>query len=146
MQSIVERRRGGETGIKAVEALRGERFWKGLEAGSWEKGGLDRRLLNAALYRSNTINPVRPDYGVVFPTIDDMRRLAPDSYAYRFEYVDGMKAFSTRNLERQVAFVVHGQVFSAPIVYGVLDRMLMITRWDPGLTAQEQAEILDIFE
>ncbi|MBT6153866.1 MAG: hypothetical protein HOL01_16850 [Planctomycetaceae bacterium] len=92
MQSIVERRRGGETGIRAVEALRGERFWKALESGSWEGGGCDRRLLEAALSRSNMLAPVRPDYGVVFPTTSDMRRMAPDSYAYRFEYTDGLKA------------------------------------------------------
>ena len=92
MQSIVERRRGGESGIVAVEALRGERFWKGLESGSWEAGGWDRGLLEAALSRSNMITPVRSNYGVVFPSTDDMRRLAPNSYAYRFEYADGMKA------------------------------------------------------
>ncbi|MEO2031952.1 MAG: hypothetical protein ABGZ35_07685 [Planctomycetaceae bacterium] len=92
MQSIVERRRGGETGVRAVEALRGDRFWNALESGSWERGGFDRRLLEAVFARSNTINPVRPNWGVVFPTIEDMRRLAPASYAYRFEYLDGMKA------------------------------------------------------
>lgn len=92
LQAIVERRRGGETGIRAVEALRGDRFWKALKAGSWDKGGWDRRLLEAALSRSNTLTPVRSNYGVVFPTIHDMRRLAPASYAYRFEYRDGMKA------------------------------------------------------
>ena len=92
MQSIIERRKGGETGIKAVEALRGERFFKGLEAGSWEGGGWDRRLLNAAISRSNTINPVRPDYGVVLPKTEDVRRMAPKSHAYRFEYIDGTRA------------------------------------------------------
>ena len=92
MQSIVERRSGGETGIRAVEALRGDRFWKAMESGSWKGGGWDRQLLAAALSRSNMIKVVRPNYGVVVPTIDDMRRMAPDSYAYRFEYVDGMKA------------------------------------------------------
>jgi hypothetical protein len=92
MQSIVERRCGGETGVRAVEALRGDRFWNALESGSWERGGFDRRLLEAVFARSNTINPVRPNWGVVFPTIEDMRRLAPASYAYRFEYLDGMKA------------------------------------------------------
>jgi hypothetical protein len=92
MQSIVERRRGGETGVRAVEALRGERFWKGLESGSWDGGGWDRRLLASALSRSNMISPVRANYGVVVPSIDDMRRMAPASYAYRFEYADGMKA------------------------------------------------------
>ena len=92
MQSILERRRGGETGVRAVQALRGDQFWKALESGSWERGGWDRRLLEAALSRCDTIIPVRPNYGVVFPTIQDMRRMAPDSYAYRFEYADGLKA------------------------------------------------------
>ena len=92
MQSIVERRRGGETGIRSVEALRGDRFWQALESGSWQGGGWDQRLLAAALSRSNMINPVRANYGVVFPSQKDMRRLAPESYAYRFEYNDGMKA------------------------------------------------------
>lgn len=92
MQSIIERRRGGETGVRAVEAFRGERFWKAIEAGSWKAGGWDPRLLEAALTRSNQLNPARPTYSNVFPTIDDLRRLAPDSYAYRFEYADGLKA------------------------------------------------------
>lgn len=92
MQSIMERRRGGETGIVAVEALRGDRFWEGLASGSWEKGGWDRELFQSALSRSNMLNEVRDGYGVVFPEIEDMKRLAPASYAYRFEYADGMKA------------------------------------------------------
>ena len=92
MQAIVERRKGGETGVRAVEALRGERFWKALEAGSWDKGGWDPRLLEAALCRSNQLNPARHTYSNVFPSNDDLRRLAPMAYAYRFEYADGMKA------------------------------------------------------
>ena len=96
MQSIIERRRGGETGVRAVELLRGDRFWKGLEAGSWEAGGFDRRLLDAAISRSNTIVPVRSGYGVVFPTIDDIRRMSPESSAIRFEYLDGTKATQVR--------------------------------------------------
>jgi hypothetical protein len=92
LQAIVERRRGGETGVRSVEALRGERFWKALAAGSWEAGGWDRRLFEAAISRSSKLNEVRDGYGVVFPSLDDIRRLAPESYAYRFEYADGMKA------------------------------------------------------
>ena len=92
MQSIVERRRGGETGVSAVEAFRGERFWKAMEAGSWEAGGWDPRLLEAALSRSNQLKSPRPTYSNVLPTTEDLRRLAPDSYAYRFEYADGLKA------------------------------------------------------
>lgn len=92
MQSIVERRRGGESGVVAVEAFRGERFWKAMDAGSWGAGGWDRQLLDSALSRSNQLNPARETYGNVFPTTADLRRLAPDSYAYRIEYADGLKA------------------------------------------------------
>lgn len=92
LQSIVERRRGGETGVKAVEALRGDRFWKAMEAGSWDAGGWDPRLLEAALCRSNQLTPARATYGNVYPTLSDLKRMAPDSYAYRFEYADGLKA------------------------------------------------------
>ena len=92
MQAIVERRRGGETGVRAVEALRGDRFWQALDAGSWKSGGWDRQLLEAALCRSNQLKPARPTYSNVFPTTQDLRRLAPDAYAYRFEYTDGLKA------------------------------------------------------
>ncbi len=92
LQAIIERRRGGETGVTAVEAIRGERFWKALAAGSWKAGGWDRQLFNAAISRSSKLNEVRVGYGVVFPNIADIRRLAPASYAYRFEYADGTKA------------------------------------------------------
>ena len=92
MQSVIERRRGGETGIQAVQALRGDAFWKAMAAGSWEKGGWDRRLFDSAMSRCNTVSVVRPNYGVVYPTIEDMRRMAPEAYAYRFEYSDGLKA------------------------------------------------------
>ncbi len=92
MQSIVERRRGGETGVRAVEAFRGERFWQAMEAGSWKAGGWDPQLLEAALSRSNQLNSPRATYSNVFPKTEDLRRLAPDSYAYRFEYGDGLKA------------------------------------------------------
>lgn len=91
MQSIAERRRGGETGVRWVEAVRGERFWKAFDAGSWAAGGWDPALLEAALCRSNQLNPSRPTYSHVYPSRADLQRLAPDSYAYRFEYADGLK-------------------------------------------------------
>ena len=92
MQSVVERRRGGETGVRSVEAFRGERFWKAMEAGSWEAGGWDPKLQEAALARSNQLNPARETYSHVYPSLADLRTLAPDSYAYRFEYADGLRA------------------------------------------------------
>ena len=92
LQSIVERRHGSETGVRAAQALHGDRFWQALESGSWEAGGWDRQLLEAALCRSNQLNPARATYSNVFPSTKDLRRLAPDAYAYRFEYADGLRA------------------------------------------------------
>ena len=63
-----------------------------MEAGSWDKGGWDPELLNSALSRSHQLTPSRPSYNHDFPTPEDIRRMAPDSYAYRFEYRDGLKA------------------------------------------------------
>ena len=92
LQSIMERRRGGESGVRAVEAFRGDRFWNAMAAGTWESGGWDRQLLEACLSRSNQLNSARETYSHVLPTVEDMRRLAPESYAYRFEYADGLRA------------------------------------------------------
>ncbi len=92
MQCLVERRRGGETGVRSVEALRGDRFWQALRSGSWDAGGWDPRLLEACLCRSNQLRPARSTYSHVLPSYDDLQRMAPDSYAYRFEYADGLKA------------------------------------------------------
>ncbi len=92
LQCLVERRRGGETGVRAVHALRGDAFWNALEAGTWVAGGWDKSLLEACFCRSHQLASNRPTYGHVFPSNDDLRRLAPRSYAYRFEYADGLKA------------------------------------------------------
>ncbi len=92
MQAIVERRKGGETGVRAVQAFKGDAFWKALEAGSWDAGGWDAELLDSALARSHQLTPARATYNHVFPTRADIKRMAPNSHAYRFEYADGLRA------------------------------------------------------
>jgi hypothetical protein len=49
MQCMVERRKGGETGVKAVQMIEGDAVWKAGEQGRWSK-----ELLTAALSRSDT--------------------------------------------------------------------------------------------
>jgi len=49
MQCMVERRKGGETGVKAVQMIEGDEVWKAGEQGRWSK-----ELLTAALSRTDT--------------------------------------------------------------------------------------------
>jgi len=86
IQCMVERRRGAETGVKWLQAYRGDKFWDALAEGVWP-----RRLMNAALCRSHTLTPARPGFNDVFPTDADMRRLVTDPVAYRYEHLDGLK-------------------------------------------------------
>ena len=50
---------GQETGVRWVEALRGERAWAAHTAGSWEAGGWSAELFEACLCRSQTLAQVR---------------------------------------------------------------------------------------
>src|SRR5436190_8467351 len=91
IQCMAERRSGGETGVKAVQGLRGESVWKLLAAGGWEKGGLDPRLFEACLARSQTL--AQPaTFSHRYPTAAQMKEMVKDPVAYRIEYADGLKA------------------------------------------------------
>jgi len=87
IQCMVERRPGGETGVKRMKAYRGEDFWKACKEGVWP-----RDLMNAALCRSHTLTPAREGFNDVFPSFEDMQRLVKDPVAYRYEHVDGLKS------------------------------------------------------
>lgn len=90
LQCMVERRRGGETGVVSMHALRGDAVWKALEAGSWANGGWDPRLLEACLSRSHTL--AQPEtFSHRYPTLPQMREWVKTPIAYRFEYADGLK-------------------------------------------------------
>ncbi len=91
IQCMAERRRGGETGVAAVQALRGPAVWRALAAGSWERGGWDGRLFDACLTRSQTLAQA-PTCGHRFPTRRQMRAWVADPVAYRIEYADGLRA------------------------------------------------------
>ena len=87
LQCMVERRRGGESGVKWVEAYRGERFWKAHQEGVWPHD-----LFNAALCRSHTLKPSREGFNNDFPTLESMQRLVRFPVAYRYEHNDGLKS------------------------------------------------------
>ena len=91
MQCLVERRKGGETGVVALQALRGDAVWKAMEATSWGTGGWDPQLFEACLSRTQTLN--QPEtFSHRYPTAAQIREWVKDPVAYRFEYADGLKA------------------------------------------------------
>src|SRR5439155_6639480 len=67
IQCMVERRKGAETGVKWVQAYRGENFWQAMKEGVWP-----RNLLESALCRSHTLTPAREGFNDTFPSFDDM--------------------------------------------------------------------------
>jgi len=91
IQCMAERRRGGETGVVALQALRGEPVWRAMDAGSWSAGGWDPKLFEACLARSQTLTQP-PTYSHRFPANNQIRDFVKEPVAYRFEYADGLKA------------------------------------------------------
>ena len=93
IQCMVERRRGGETGVVAIQALRGDAVWKAMQAGSWEAGGWDPELFEACLCRSQTLRQAWEGFNHRHPTMAQMPGLVDiDPIVYRVEYADGLKA------------------------------------------------------
>jgi hypothetical protein len=90
IQCMAERRNGGETGVVAMHALRGDSVWQALAAGSWQAGGWDPRLFESCLSRSHTL--AQPEsYSHRYPTAEQMRAWVKQPVAYRFEYADGLR-------------------------------------------------------
>jgi hypothetical protein len=91
IQCMAERRRGGETGVIALQALRGDAVWKAMAADGWSSGGWDPQLFEACLSRSHTL--AQPEtFSHRYPTAEQIRTWVRDPVAYRFEYADGAKA------------------------------------------------------
>lgn len=86
IQCMAERRKGGETGVKSLQAFRGDAFWKEHAAGRWS---LD--LFEACLCRSQTLAQAET-LSHRHPTAQQMREWVKEPVAYRFEYIDGVKA------------------------------------------------------
>ncbi|MFP6621506.1 MAG: hypothetical protein VB877_19330 [Pirellulaceae bacterium] len=91
IQCMAERRRGGETGVASMHALKGDSVWQAMKSGSWEKGGWDPELFHACLCRSQTL--AQPEsFSHRYPTQEQMQAWVKDPIAFRFEYRDGLKA------------------------------------------------------
>ena len=88
MQSMVERRKGGETGVKSVQLLEGDDVWKAAEAGRWW-----HELLRSALSRSDTPLGLTVLDGrtqdLAAPGV--LQQVVPNPIACSIEYSDGTK-------------------------------------------------------
>lgn len=93
MQCMVERRRGGETGVASIHALRGDSVYQAMKGGSWQAGGWNSELFQACLCRSRTLTPSREGFNHVLPSSEEIPGLITENppVAYRFEYLDGLK-------------------------------------------------------
>lgn len=89
MQCMLERRRNGETGVKAVQLIQGPAVWQAGKDGRWS-----RRLLEAALARSTS----RSGKSLVDGRTQDLahggelEELVKEPAAYLIEYRDGLRA------------------------------------------------------
>ena len=89
LQCMVERRRGGETGVKAVQLVEGDAVWKAGDEGRWSK-----ELLTSALSRSDTPLGLTVKDGRTQDLVHngELPRLAKNPCAYFIEYADGFRA------------------------------------------------------
>jgi hypothetical protein len=86
IQCMVERRRGGEVGVRWIKAYRDEAFWQAHADGLWS-----HELFAACLCRSHQLAPARPGFNNSFPSIDAMRSQVAHPWAYQYEHLDGLK-------------------------------------------------------
>ncbi|MBT5874481.1 MAG: hypothetical protein HOH43_13770 [Candidatus Latescibacteria bacterium] len=89
MQCMVERRSGGETGVRSVQLIDGDEVWRAGEDKRWS-----RRLLEAALARSDSRGGIALDDGRPQDLVHngELEALAENPAAYLIEYNDGLRA------------------------------------------------------
>lgn len=113
-QCMSERRKGGEVGIKNVQALRGPAMWD-LAAGREET----KKLLVAALCRSHNL-PEENGYPTAPVTFDWARGVFPDGWAYFIEHLDGLwttlfmlavRDFNYAGLDKESGQIVSCQMY-----------------------------------
>jgi len=101
LQTFVEKRRGGETGIKAVQVLEGEATWQAARAGRWPV-----HLLPAAMA---TVPGARKGLS----NLNELRQADPKAAVFLLEYQDGFQAaaYISHSMVSEFCFAasVHGQ-------------------------------------
>jgi len=89
MQCMVERRHGGETGIKSVQLIEGNAVWKAGEEGRWSKALLSAALSRSDLLLGKTLEDARPQDLVGSGVLP---KIVPYPAAYFVERRDGLRS------------------------------------------------------
>ena len=89
MQCMVERRQGGETGVRSVQLVEGDAVWKAGDAGQWSW-----KLLESALSRSDSIQGLTVRDGRTQNLVEGgaVKELVRHPAAYFIDYSDGTHA------------------------------------------------------
>jgi len=100
LQCMVERRQGGETGVKAVQYLEKQVMWEWVSQTPWAS-----KLLDAALAKGVTRKQ------------GDIRELGKEAYGYRVEYRDGFEAaaFMTNGIAQDACTAVEVEGRAEPV-------------------------------
>jgi len=88
LQCMIERRKGGETGVKAVQMIEGDAVWKAGAEGRWSK-----ELLIAALSRSDSPQGLTLADGRTQDLVGtgELPKLVKNPAAYFIEHRDGLR-------------------------------------------------------
>ncbi len=86
LQCMMERRKGGETGVRSIQALEGPAVWQHLAEKKWSP-----KLFEACLSRSQTLSQT-DEYSHRYPSFDLMKQLVETPIGYQLEYNDGTRA------------------------------------------------------
>ncbi len=78
LQCLVERRQGGETGVKSIQSVMGDAIWQAEKDGRWSKALFDATVAHSPTpYAGKSPRP---------------KEMAKDAVFYLIEYRDGLKA------------------------------------------------------
>ena len=86
LQCMIERRRGGETGVESIHALEGDAVWQAMARGNWSL-----ELFEACLSRSQTLKQTE-EFSHRYPSVELMKQLVKTPICYQLKYNDGTRA------------------------------------------------------
>ena len=112
LQCMVERRKGGETGVEWIQTYRGDGFWQAYADGVWS-----HELMQSALCRSTTLTSGDQSFTNFLPTLDEMKSLVPSPVAYHYQHRDGLRStiMLLNGLVYDCVFAAHIEGQSKPL-------------------------------